>query len=171
MGRRGCLVPDYVFAGYSSVTPQFLKNHGITLLLCDLDNTLLDKGHSVPMGGMMKWQESLAAVGIKIFIVSNNRHEKRVARFAHALHTGYIFNAGKPSRKYIQFAIQMGHVPLSQVALMGDRLLTDVLGAKRCGIMSIMVEPIRGSTGVGYRLLRLLQEPYKRQSRDYRYLS
>ena len=167
---RGRWVPDYVFAGYGSVTPNFLKNHGIKLLLCDLDNTLLHKGHLVPMAELIEWQEALAKEGISVFIVSNNRHESRVARFANALHTGYIFNAGKPSRKYIQFAIQMAHVHPSEVALMGDRILTDVWGARRCGIMSIMVEPVKGHRGLFYRLLRLLQEPYKRRGRDLRYI-
>lgn len=37
------LTPHWVFDDYTAVTPDFLRAHGVTLLLTDLDYTLAPK--------------------------------------------------------------------------------------------------------------------------------
>ena len=37
------LCPQWVFDNYEAVTPEFLKEHGVKLLLSDLDFTLAPK--------------------------------------------------------------------------------------------------------------------------------
>ena len=36
----------------------------------------------------------------------------------------------------------------SETAMLGDKLLTDVLAAKRAGVLSLMVEPVGGAVTV-----------------------
>ena len=42
-----------------------------------------------------------------------------------------------------------------------DKLLTDVLGARRCGVLALMVEPLGGPVGAWNHVLHLLQRPFK----------
>lgn len=42
------LCPQWVFDNYEAVTPEFLKEHGVKLLLADLDFTLAPKSQSEP---------------------------------------------------------------------------------------------------------------------------
>ena len=46
--------------------------------------------------------------------------------------------------------------------MLGDKLLTDVLGAKRSGVLALMVEPRGGARGAWQKVLHALQEPFKR---------
>ena len=59
--------------------------------------------------------------------------------------------------------------PPGETAMLGDKLLTDVLGARRSGVRALMVEPLGGAVGSWNRFLHLLQEPFKQISkRRYR---
>ena len=48
--------------------------------------------------------------------------------------------------------------------MLGDKLLTDTLGARRSGVLMLMVEPKGGPDGAWNRVLHTLQEPFKRRS-------
>ena len=48
-----------------------------------------------------------------------------------------------------------------ETAMVGDKLLTDVLGARRSGVLALMVEPLGGPVGTWNRVLHALQEPFK----------
>ena len=48
--------------------------------------------------------------------------------------------------------------------MLGDKLLTDILGAKRSGVLALMVEPKGGARGPWQKVLHALQEPFKRAS-------
>ncbi len=50
----------------------------------------------------------------------------------------------------------------AQTAMLGDKLLTDVLGARRSGVLAIMVEPLGGPVGAWNHMLHFLQRPFKR---------
>ncbi len=57
----------------------------------------------------------------------------------------------------------------AQTAMLGDKLLTDTLGARRSGILMFMVEPKGGPVGTWNHVLHALQEPFKRLcARDQR---
>ena len=55
---------------------------------------------------------------------------------------------------------QAGETP-EHTAMVGDKLLTDVLGAKRSGVLALMVEPLGGPVGAWNHVLHLLQRPFK----------
>ena len=48
-----------------------------------------------------------------------------------------------------------------QTAMLGDKLLTDVLGANRSGVLAVMVEPAGGPKGLWNHVLHGLQRPFK----------
>ena len=51
-----------------------------------------------------------------------------------------------------------------ETAMLGDKLLTDALGARRSGVLMLMVEPKGGPDGAWNHVLHALQEPFKRKS-------
>ena len=163
------LKPDYVFDDYSAVTPDFLRGLGVKLLLADLDYTLAPKRQSEPDGALRAWVESLRGGGVTLAILSNNRSPRRVDRFCRDLGITYVGHAGKPSaRGFVEAMRKHGATP-GETAMLGDKLLTDALGAKRSGVIMLMVEPKGGPVGAWNHVLHALQEPFKRAcARDER---
>lgn len=52
--------------------------------------------------------------------------------------------------------------------MLGDKLLTDMLGANRSGILALMVEPRGGAKGAWNKVLHALQRPWKAAARENR---
>lgn len=91
------LTPDRMFDCYAQITPTFLRQQGITLLLSDLDFTLAAKKTRRPDQPLRDWIAALKAEGITFMIVSNNRSGQRVTEFCADLGVDYQGHAGKPS--------------------------------------------------------------------------
>ena len=99
------------------------------------------------------------AAGITVKILSNNRSTRRVETFCGELGISYVGHAGKPGVRGYREA--MDGVAAVHTAMLGDKLLTDVLGAKRSGVLALMVEPLGGPAGAWNHVLHLLQRPFK----------
>jgi len=163
------LRPDWVFDDYGAVTPAFLQRLGVRLLLCDLDYTLAPKRQGEPDAALRAWIDGLRAAGVTPVILSNNRSSKRVERFCASLGIRFVGHAGKPARRGYLRALAEAEETAAHAAMLGDKLLTDVLGAKRAGLTALMVEPKGGPVGAWNRVLHALQEPFKRAcARDER---
>ena len=156
------LIPDYVFRDYTAVTPDFLRSLGVRLLLADLDYTLAPKRQPEPDAALLRWVESLRDGGVTLEIVSNNRSPARVERFCRGLGIGYTGHAGKPSTRGYRAAMRKHGASAAETAMLGDKLLTDTLGAERSGVTMLMVEPKGGPAGAWNRALHAMQEPFKR---------
>ena len=155
------MIPDFLFDSYRDITPDFLQKQGITLLLTDLDYTLAPKAVRRPDGALKDWIGALKAAGITVMIVSNNRSGARVTEFCHDLGIGYQGHAGKPSPKGLQAAMDRTGTEPAHTAMLGDKLLTDMLAARRAGVTALMVEPLGGPVGAWNHVLHLLQRPFK----------
>lgn len=155
------LIPDRVLDRYSDVTPQLLESCGAKLLLCDLDYTLAPKSVPKPDGALLAWLESCRRSGVTVMILSNNRSSRRVETFCGELGIDYVGHAGKPSVRGYRQAMDRAGIGPERTAMLGDKLLTDVLGARRCGVLALMVEPLGGPVGAWNHVLHLLQRPFK----------
>ena len=159
------LIPDRLYDCYTDLTPRLLEALHIRLLLCDLDYTLAPRSVPSPDSTLRQWLSACRAAGITVKILSNNRSTRRVETFCGELGIRYVGHAGKPSPKgYRQAMEQAGETP-EHTAMLGDKLLTDVLGAKRAGITALMVEPLGGPAGAWNHVLHALQSPFKRIAR------
>ncbi len=158
------LTPHWVFDDYSAVTPDFLREHGIRLLLADLDFTLAPKSVHEPDESVRAWLEEMRTAGITVEILSNNRDPRRVRRYCAPLGIDFVGHAGKPRRAGYRRAMEKHAASPKETAMLGDKLLTDVLGAKHSGVLALMVEPKGGAVGPWQKVLHALQEPFKRMS-------
>ena len=156
------LTPDILFDSYRDITPAFLQGQGVTLLLTDLDYTLAPKAVRRPDDVLRQWIDGLKGAGITVMIVSNNRSGVRVTEFCGDLGIGYQGHAGKPSPKGLRAAMERTGADPAHTAMLGDKLLTDMLAAPRAGVRAWMVEPLGGPVGLWNHVLHLLQRPFKR---------
>ena len=160
------LVPDVIFDCYQQITPEFLAERGVTLLLSDLDFTLAAKSTRHPDGAVTAWIDSLHAAGITFMIVSNNRSDRRVTDFCDELGVPYQGHARKPSPAGLWAAMARAGAGEAHAAMLGDKLLTDVLAARRAEVLSLMVEPVGGAVTLWQKVLHALQAPFKALCRE-----
>ena len=155
------LVPDRVMDRYADLTPAYLNEKGITLLLSDLDFTLAAKSTRQPDQALREWIKQLREAGIDFMIVSNNRSGRRVTEFCADLDVGYQGHAGKPSTWGLEAAMERAGADRAHTAMLGDKLLTDMLAANRAGVLALMVEPVGGAVTAWQKVLHALQAPFK----------
>ena len=117
-----------------------LYNNGIRALIYDIDNTLVKHGAKANEN-IVELFHILHKMGFKTVLISNNTKE-RVESFADEVGSDYIAKAGKPGRKaYISAMEKMGSGK-DDTVFVGDQLFTDIYGANRVGLYSILVKPI-----------------------------
>ncbi len=145
-----------------------LKEKGYKGLLFDIDNTLVHHGDdSNPK--VDKLFLELNNMGFKCVMVSDN-NEERILRFIKNIDALYIAEAGKPGTKCFNDAIKMLGMKKSEVVMIGDQIFTDIRGANRAGIASILVHyiVIPGVTKIGKkRVLEKMILFFHRRSRKY----
>ena len=126
------------------IKPEDLIENGIKGIITDLDNTLVEWDRADATQDVMAWLESMRDAGLQVTVISNN-HIERVSHFCDPLGIPYICEARKPLKKAFLQAIATLGLPKEEVIMIGDQLLTDVLGANRAGLKSILVVPVASS--------------------------
>lgn len=136
------LQPDLVLGSpITSLTPDILVCHQLKGLILDVDETLVPKSIPEASAELMRWIQETREVA-QLSLVSNNTNAKRIAKIAQSLDLPYFISAAKPSRRKLRQAWSQMNLPLDQMAMVGDRLLTDVLAGNRLGMFTILVEPM-----------------------------
>ena len=72
--------------------------------------------------------------------------------------TPYVYKADKPSRKGYQEGMKRMGTELSNTLFVGDQLFTDVWGANRSGLYSILVKPMDPKEEIQIVLKRYLEK-------------
>lgn len=139
--------------------PELLAKHNIKGLLLDLDNTLTTHDNPRPAEGVPKWISVMKENGIKMCIVSNN-HEPRVKPFADALGLDFVWEGKKPLSKGFREAKEKMELPWENLAVVGDQIFTDVLGAVLKRLKCVYVFPIEHEKTRFFRLKRKLEKPF-----------
>lgn len=153
--------PNGFYERVLDIRPEDLTRQGITLLLADLDNTLVPYKTPVPTEELKRWREELEAGGVKLFLLSNSRKPGRPKRFADALGIDFIGHAGKPKRGGFLAAMERtGRTP-AQTAIVGDQIFTDILGGTRAGVTTILVRPIRLAGNPGRYIRYWVETPFR----------
>lgn len=118
-----------------------LWNQGIRGMITDLDNTLVGAKDPLATPELKMWLKQVQDAGFKIAILSNN-NRLRVEKFAEPLALPFYFSARKPIRASFSKALKHLKLTADQTAMVGDQMLTDVLGGNRMGLYTILVQPI-----------------------------
>lgn len=145
----------YLDSSYSIDYEQLYRS-GIRGLIYDIDNTLVEHGMPATERAI-KLFEQLRSIGFDTCLISNNK-EPRVKPFADAVGSKYVYDAHKPSRKNYIRAMELMGTDTGNTYFIGDQIFTDVYGANRAGIPSILVKPIHPKEEIQIVLKRKLEK-------------
>lgn len=143
---RGVIVlkkflPNEYVNSIFDIDPKSLIEKGIKGIITDLDNTLVPWDAPYATEDVIQWFKHMKEHGLNITIISNN-NEERVRKFSEPLDIPFRSNARKPLlRSFLQATKDM-QLKVHEVTVIGDQVLTDVLGGNRGGFYTILVVPI-----------------------------
>lgn len=134
-------VPDIYQKSIYTIDYQKLISRGIKCLIFDLDNTIVPPSFKRPTRKVKEFIEELKALGFRIVILSNaGRH--RLKPFKEELGVEVHCWAKKPRSKKFLIIMESYHYDVSEVAIIGDQIMTDIIGGNTIGITTILVNPI-----------------------------
>ena len=131
-------------------------------VIFDIDNTLVPHGAAADEAAIQLFAR-IHNLGMKTMLVSNNG-EARVKPFAQQVQTGYIYKAGKPKVEgYNKAMVKMGTDP-KHTLFIGDQIFTDVWGANRAGIYTMLTQPVDKSTDeIQIVIKRWFEGPFRKE--------
>lgn len=148
--------PDYRIGSTYEIPFEKLYGQGYRGLIFDIDNTLVP--HGAPADERAKALFArLKAIGYQCCLLSNN-HEPRVESFNKDVQVHYICDAHKPSVKNYKKAMERMGTGQNNTMFIGDQLFTDVYGARRAGIKTILVSPIHPKEEIQIVFKRYLEK-------------
>ena len=133
--------PTWMIEAIYDITPEQLKAHGIEAVLTDLDNTLIAWNNPDGTPELLAWIETMKEANIPVIVVSNNK-ASRIDRAVKHLGLEYVSRAMKPFQKGFNEVERKYNLPKEKLIMIGDQLMTDILGANRYGIYTILVDPL-----------------------------
>jgi HAD superfamily phosphatase (TIGR01668 family) len=154
------LKADYIIRGVTDIDLEGLKQKGIKGLIFDLDNTLMAPRSGVLTREIADWLKAVQQ-DFKIAVVSNNRKATYIEKAAKIVGCPVEGRANKPGRKVMLKAIQQLDLEPENVAIIGDRPLTDIWVGTRLGSVTILVDPlIKDQENKFIRFLRKLERSF-----------
>lgn len=151
-----CLYPKvYLDSTYDIDFEQYYQD-GYRAIIFDIDNTLVPHGAPADQRAIALFKR-LHALGYQTMMLSNNK-EPRVKMFCDAVDAEYIYKAGKPNPANYREAMKRMHTDEKNTLFVGDQIFTDVWGANKAGIYSILVKPIHPKEEIQIVLKRYLEK-------------
>lgn len=117
-----------------------LKSIGIKCIIFDLDNTIAlidEKALPSSVESLFKKLEK----DFKVVIISNNVR-KRISRFCEPNSIYFVSFALKPLSYGFRKIKKVYNLKKKEMCMIGDQLMTDILGGNRFGIYTILVDPL-----------------------------
>ncbi len=128
---------------------------GFRGVIFDIDNTLVP--HGAPADARaIAFFEDLKRIGFDAVLLSNNK-EPRVKMFNDDVHVHYIHKAGKPKRGGYRRAMELMGTDETSTLFVGDQIFTDIWGANRAGIYTILVKKIHPKEEIQIVFKRMLE--------------
>lgn len=149
------IYPDEYLDSTYEIDFEQLYEDGYRGIIFDIDNTLVP--HGAPADERSKrLLNYLRDRGFKIVLLSNNS-KARVDMFNEELHLDCIPMGAKPFLRNYKKAMEIMGTSKENTFFVGDQLFTDVWGAKRLGIRSILVKPINAKEEIQIVLKRKIE--------------
>ena len=139
-GRRW-LWPTSYAEGIAVIDVEKLVAGGIRGVLIDLDNTLVGYRSHEPLPEESAWIARAQGAGINVVMLTNNGRPW-AREVAEVLNIPIVPNARKPFQSGFKRALSLLRLPKAAVVVIGDQLFTDILGARICGLSTILVPPL-----------------------------
>ena len=151
------LYPKKYINNVLEISADFLKEENINGLILDVDNTLLFNDRKM-LTGLTQWVENMKKNNIKLCILSNTNKKDKVDKLSKDLKVPYIFFAKKPLKGGFKKAAKILNMKNENIAVVGDQIFTDVIGANRMNMYPILTKPLSQTDILITRIKRPLEE-------------
>lgn len=151
------IYPKTYLEKVTDIKEEFLLENNIKGIILDVDNTLIYYNKEL-LKDVDVWCENLVDKGIKFCIVSNSNKKEKVKMVADKLNIPYISFGMKPLKRGLNKAKRIMGLPSKNIAVVGDQIFTDVIGANRSGMFSILVKPLETKDIFITKIKRPLEE-------------
>ena len=141
----------------TDITEEMLLGNNIKGIILDVDNTLIYYNKDL-LANVDVWCKNLQQKGIKFCIVSNSNKKEKVKMVADKLDIPYISFGMKPLKRGLNKAKKILGLKNEEIAVVGDQIFTDVIGANRNKMFSILVKPLETKDILITRIKRPFEE-------------
>ena len=125
-----------------AISQSELQKKGIHSLLLDVDGTLINRKSNMLPEAVKNWIIESKKL-FSLYLISNNPSKKRISKIAKELNLRYKYNASKPRKKATLSAIKEIGGESKNIAIIGDRIFTDIIVGNRCKIKTILVKRLK----------------------------
>lgn len=143
--------PDYIARSVLEIKPTELEAAGITHLVFDIDETIVPRNHNELSGEYVTFLQGLEEQGFTLLIGSNSRRDIRnITKHLNAeivVPTRFSF---KPFTHYFHRVILTAKTDARSIAMVGDKVLNDIVGGNVADLTTILVEPYAQKRGFFY---------------------
>ena len=149
-------IPDIYSQSIYTINYRKLKKNGIKCLLFDLDNTIVsykDKEPDKKLKELFHFLED----DFKIIIFSNSR-KNRLRPFKEKLNVDTAYSCRKPFKKKYKKVLEIYKYKETQIACIGDQLITDIWGANKMNFTSILVNRIGKTEPIWTKINRFFEK-------------
>lgn len=151
--------PDAQFNKVTDISPQFFIDNNLTGIILDIDNTVIGLDGK-RLEGVNEWIKSLQESNIKLCIASNSKNKTKISKLAAEFDIPYFLLSCKPLKRGLKKALKELDMKSENVAEIGDQLFTDVWGAKRMKMFSILTKPFTPERNCITRFKRKIEQHY-----------
>ena len=148
-------VPDMYQKSIYTINYKKLKKNGIKCLLFDLNNTLASYEIDYPDDKLRELMFDLEH-DFKVIIVSNSS-KNRVRPFKEKLNIDSSFSSKKPFKKKYKKIMNLYNFKDTEIAMIGDELITDILGGNRMNFTTILVNGMSEEEPFHTRIVRKVE--------------
>lgn len=148
--------PDMYKESIYDIDYNKLKRQGIKILIYDFDNTIVENGNHVVSKKLKNLFTSLKK-DFDVFIISNTLRKSKIDKFAKECNVLYVMDARKPFARGYKKVKSLEKVNGNEICMIGDQLMTDILGAKRMGFYTVLVKPIKMNENIFTLFNRFLE--------------
>ena len=118
-----------------------MLSKNLKALILDVDGTLISGKYPVLSKDIKNWVFN-SKKHFDIYLFSNNPSKKRIKLIADQLDLKFTHSGGKPSKKKLNKLIDKIPYSISEIAIIGDRIFTDILVGNRLGMYTILVDSV-----------------------------
>ena len=134
--------PDLFVEDITTLDLAALKAKGIKGFIFDLDNTIMAPHSGILEERIERWLNTLRSEGFQLIVLSNNKKSEYMHNAEQVLQIPCIGHAAKPRRATFRKALEKMNLKAEEVAMVGDRPLTDIWVGNRMGAYTILVDPL-----------------------------
>lgn len=149
-------LPKIYIRHYSDLNLEQLRSDGIKVVVVDVDNTLISHEVHVLDDYAVQFLQAIKRADMNPVIMSNNV-KKRVEPIAKQGECDYFSFALKPLKRKYKAVLKKYQCKPNEVAVLGDQIVTDILGGNRMNFITILQEPISNKDNTSGKVTRFIE--------------